>query len=82
MSEYIEGTFIYMCDLPICADSSCIVSSVCYLSPILEMVTEKYLLREEEEWRARHESMKILDDLLLAIRRSDIKTIARLVTEK
>jgi hypothetical protein len=46
------------------------------------MVTEKYLLREEEEWRARHESMKILDDLLLAIRRSDIKTIARLVTEK
>lgn len=58
------------------------MSSLRYLSPILEMVTEKYLLREEEEWRARHESMKILDDLLLAIRRSDIKTIARLVTEK
>ena len=59
-----------------------IVSSVCYLSPILEMVTEKYLLREEAEWRARHKSMKILDDLLLAIRRNDIRTIARLVTEK
>lgn len=50
--------------------------------PILEMVTEKYLLREEAEWRARHTSMEILDDLLLAIRRSEVKTIARLVTRK
>ncbi|KAL3763662.1 hypothetical protein ACHAWU_009086 [Discostella pseudostelligera] len=50
------------------------------VGPILEMVTEKYLLREEEEWRARHASMEILDDLLLAIRRSDVKAIAKLVT--
>lgn len=46
------------------------------------MVTEKYLLREEEEWHARHRAMEILDDLLAAFKQSDVKTIARLVTEK
>ncbi|KAL7538873.1 hypothetical protein ACHAXR_012323 [Thalassiosira sp. AJA248-18] len=51
------------------------------VGPILEMVTEKYLLREEEEWHARHRAMEILDDLLMAFRQSDVKTIARLVTE-
>ena len=50
--------------------------------PILEMVTEKYLLREEEEWAARHRSMEILDDILAAFRTSDVRSIARLVTEK
>ena len=52
------------------------------VGPILEMVTEKYLLREEEEWHARHRALEILDDLLLAFKQSDIKTIAQLVTEK
>ncbi|KAL9182544.1 hypothetical protein ACHAXT_013196 [Thalassiosira profunda] len=51
------------------------------VGPILEMVTEKYLLREEEEWIARHRAMEILDDLLIAFRKSDIKAIAQLVTE-
>ena len=51
-------------------------------SPILEMVTEKYLLREEEEWLARHRAMKILDDLLLAFKQADIKTIAELINAK
>ena len=46
------------------------------------MVTEKYLLREEEEWHARHRAMEILDELLTAFRESDVKTISRLVTEK
>lgn len=45
------------------------------------MVTEKYLLREEEEWRARHRAMSILDELLLAFRACDVRAIARLVTE-
>ncbi len=27
------------------------------VGPILEMVTEKYLLRSESEWRARREAM-------------------------
>ncbi|KAL7514114.1 hypothetical protein ACHAXN_011927 [Cyclotella atomus] len=51
------------------------------VGPILEMVTEKFLLREEEEWYARHRAMDILDDLLVAFREVDVKTIARLVTE-
>lgn len=51
-------------------------------SPILEMVTEKYLLREEEEWHARHRAMEILDELLAAFKASDVRTIAQLVTEK
>ena len=46
------------------------------------MVTEKYLLREEEEWLARQRAMEILDEMLLAFRQTDIKTIAKLVTEK
>jgi hypothetical protein len=45
------------------------------------MVTEKYLLREEKEWHARHRSVEIMDELLMAFRRSDVKTIASLVTE-
>lgn len=51
------------------------------VGPILEMCTEKYLLREEEEWHARHRAMDILDELLAAFRKSDVKTIAKLVTE-
>lgn len=51
------------------------------IGPILEIVTEKYLLREEEEWRSRHRSIEILDELLLAFRSSDVRTIAKLVTE-
>ena len=51
------------------------------VGPILEMVTEKYLLREEDEWCARHRAMDILDELLVAFREVDVKTIAKLVTE-
>jgi hypothetical protein len=54
---------------------------VCPDSPILEMVTEKYLLREEEELDARRRSVEIMDELLMAFRNSDVRTIARLVTE-
>ena len=51
------------------------------VGPILEMVTEKYLLREEEEWYARHKAMDILENLLVAFRKKDIKTISKLATE-
>jgi hypothetical protein len=53
----------------------------CSDSPILEMVTEKYLLREEEETNARRRSVDIMDELLMAFKRSDVRAIARLVTE-
>lgn len=51
------------------------------VGPVLEMVTEKYLLREEEEWIARHRSMEIFDDILSALRHGDIKAIGSLATE-
>jgi hypothetical protein len=50
------------------------------VGPILEMVTEKYLLRESEEWRARHEALGILDDILSAFKAADIPQVAKLTT--
>ncbi|MBI5686202.1 MAG: UTP--glucose-1-phosphate uridylyltransferase [Verrucomicrobia bacterium] len=38
------------------------------VGPILEMVTEKYLLRSEAEWRGRKEAMGVLDDIVAALR--------------
>ena len=34
------------------------------VGPILEMVTEKYLLRCEAEWKARQSMLGILDEIL------------------
>jgi hypothetical protein len=38
------------------------------VGPILEMVTEKYLLRSEAEWQGRKDAMRVLDDVLIALR--------------
>jgi hypothetical protein len=45
------------------------------VGPILEMVTEKYLLRSEAEWAGRREAMGILDEVLDELRRGDIRAI-------
>jgi hypothetical protein len=45
------------------------------VGPILEMVTEKYLLRSEAEWRARQETLGILDEILAALRREDVPAV-------
>jgi hypothetical protein len=45
------------------------------VGPILEMVTEKYLLRAESEWRARQEALRLLDELLAALREGDLRAI-------
>ena len=45
------------------------------VGPILEMVTEKYLLRSESEWRARAEAIHILDELVGHLKEGDIKAI-------
>lgn len=50
------------------------------VGPILEMVTEHYLLRSQHEWEGRAEAMQILDDVLAAIRQGDIKRIGELTT--
>ena len=45
------------------------------VGPILEMVTEKYLLRSEAEWKGRQEALKILDEILVGLWADDIKKI-------
>jgi hypothetical protein len=45
------------------------------VGPILEMVTERYLLRSEIEWEARQKAMAILDEVLGRLRAADIPAI-------
>jgi hypothetical protein len=48
------------------------------VGPILEMVTEKYLLRSEHEWHARGEAIHILDDLIGRLKEGDIRAVGAL----
>ncbi len=50
------------------------------VGPILEMVTEKYLLRCEREWAARLSMEAILDEILAALRRGDVPAIGAATT--
>jgi hypothetical protein len=50
------------------------------VGPILEMVTEKYLLRSDAEWRGRQEAIGILDKVLDGLRRGDIRAIGAATT--
>lgn len=43
------------------------------VGPILEMVTERYLLRSEKEWHARADAGRILDDIIGALGEGDIR---------
>jgi hypothetical protein len=45
------------------------------VGPILEMVTERYLLRSETEWRSRGEAARILDDLISSLKSGDIRAL-------
>ncbi len=45
------------------------------VGPILEMVTEKYLLRSEAEWRSRQEAGVILDRILADLRAGDVRAL-------
>ncbi|HJZ95466.1 MAG TPA: UTP--glucose-1-phosphate uridylyltransferase [Candidatus Solibacter sp.] len=45
------------------------------VGPILEMCTEKYLLRGEVEWRGRKQAIAILDEVLRHLERGDIAAI-------
>src|SRR3989475_3320125 len=51
------------------------------VGPILEMVTEKYLLRSEPEWNARRQAIEILDEILCAVRSDDVHTIGHATTK-
>lgn len=50
------------------------------VGPILEMVTEKYLLRSEAEWAARREACSILDQVVAALCAGDIRRIGAVTT--
>ena len=50
------------------------------VGPILEMVTEHYLLRSEREWKGRREAIEILDQVVDAIDAGDIKRIGEVTT--
>src|SRR5437660_1916670 len=50
------------------------------VGPILEMVTEKYLLRSEAEWKARQSMLGILDEILSALRHGDVEGIGAATT--
>ncbi len=48
------------------------------VGPILNMVTEKYLLRGDNEWRQRQSALSLFDRIVEAVRRADVVTIGRL----
>jgi len=48
------------------------------VGPILEMCTERYLLRSGKEWQGRQEAIRLLDELADALRQGDIKRLAGL----
>jgi len=50
------------------------------VGPILEMVTEKYLLRSEAEWNGRQQALRILDEILGSLKRGDVPAIGAATT--
>lgn len=50
------------------------------VGPILEMVTEKYLLRSGAEWQGRKEALGILDGVLEALNVGDIRKLGEVTT--
>jgi hypothetical protein len=50
------------------------------VGPILEMVTEKYLLRCDAEWQARQSMLGILEEILSALRKGDVRGIGAATT--
>jgi len=51
------------------------------VGPILEMVTEKYLLRSEPEWQARLQTREILDGILTSLRQGDVSRVGELTSQ-
>jgi len=50
------------------------------VGPILEMVTEKYLLGLEREWQARQEAQEILCGIIDALKQGQVSRVAELTT--
>ncbi len=51
------------------------------VGPILEMVTEKYLLKYEIEWNARIKGIRLFDKIVDALKAGDMRELGRLTSE-
>ncbi|MFK7850420.1 MAG: UTP--glucose-1-phosphate uridylyltransferase [Akkermansiaceae bacterium] len=51
------------------------------VGPILEMVTEKYLLRGSKEWKGRQEALDLLSQVIDALAEGDIRKLGAITTE-
>ena len=51
------------------------------VGPILEMVTEKYLLRQNEEWLGRQKANSIYEQILEVLKTGDIQQLASLTSQ-
>lgn len=51
------------------------------VGPVLEMVTERYLLRSASEWEARRASIALFDQIQEALAEGDIRRLGALTTE-
>jgi hypothetical protein len=47
------------------------------VGPILEMVTEKYLLRSEKEWQGRKEAIQLFDKIVMHLKHGSIPDIGQ-----
>ncbi|MDX1702130.1 MAG: hypothetical protein R3250_16005, partial [Melioribacteraceae bacterium] len=47
------------------------------VGPILEMVTEKYLLRSEKEWEGRKLAIRTFDEIIALLRTGDVEGIGK-----
>ena len=50
------------------------------VGPMLEMVTERYLLRSGKEWAARLEALRLLDEVVSCLKRGDMRGLGRATT--
>ncbi len=50
------------------------------VGPILEMVTEHYLLRSEKEWQGRKQAIAILDEVVESLKKGDLRQVGDVTT--
>ena len=50
------------------------------VGPMLEMVTERYLLRSGKEWAGRLEALRLLDEVVSCLKRGDMRGLGRATT--
>ena len=50
------------------------------VGPMLEMVTERYLLRSKREWEGRLEALELLDEVVSCLKKGDMRALGRATT--